>query len=361
MYGGLGGHFSNLSALVDSRIFNHDDLVVFLISSGDPNNEILEYLCKHNIRHKWFRSTNFINKIILIFNIFLFLSSRRGAAIVYTPIALIPVILVRLGSNKNIFPVVYRDSQVDHLKSLSDKVGRLLSFFCSDYHLYLTNEARWRNEKLVKFQFIKKKFRVIENGVDLTRFSYFEARRRTGRVRIGMISRIELVKNHVMILNAAERLQNSSAQSYGIEFVIAGAGQSAQSLASEISRRNLINVRFVGRISDTEIQEFLATLNVYIHSTFGESMSNSVMQAMSSGLPVLASDVPDMSAVITDGVTGILFSNDDCSALMDKILYLVNSELERLRIGRNARAYALKHFSNIRMAINYKELAENRA
>ena len=68
------------------------------------------------------------------------------------------------------------------------------------------------------------------------------------------------------------------------------------------------------------------------------------MQALSCGLPVVASNVPGVSNMVTANA-GMLYDPGDANDLADKLRVLIECPEERMQWKKKARAYALKHFS----------------
>ena len=102
-------------------------------------------------------------------------------------------------------------------------------------------------------------------------------------------------------------------------------------------------IEFLGHRAD--IPEQLAMLDIYVQPSEYEGMPNAVMEAMASGLPVIATNVGGTPEVVIDNQTGFLIPPKVPGAIAEKIMYIIEHPNLAQQIGLNARAYIEKHFS----------------
>jgi glycosyltransferase involved in cell wall biosynthesis len=133
---------------------------------------------------------------------------------------------------------------------------------------------------------------VIPNGIDTERFRPDpRASERTGAYRIGMIARFDPMKDHDTFLRAAHLV---AGRRNDVHFVLAGQG--TEQLAGKT--RNL-HLEIVGAL--TRPEALIAELDILVMSSlFGEGFPNAVAEAMACGVPVVATDVGDASAIVGD-------------------------------------------------------------
>jgi glycosyltransferase involved in cell wall biosynthesis len=105
-------------------------------------------------------------------------------------------------------------------------------------------------------------------------------------------------------------------------------------LASELGLSSY--VRFVGAVDD--VPSLLATAHLLVHPSRSEGLSNTILEAMAEGLPVVATDVGGTSEIISDGVTGLLVPPDEPAMLADRIHQLLVSPALRQKLGSAALA-----------------------
>jgi sugar transferase (PEP-CTERM/EpsH1 system associated) len=200
--------------------------------------------------------------------------------------------------------------------------------------------------------------RVIRNGVDLTRFSVGRARpaSRTfgvpddGSVVIGAIGRLVAVKDHAGFIDAIAALR---ARGRPVVAVIAGDGPLRPELEARIARLGLRDaVRLLGHCPDVET--ILSGLDIFVQSSTSEGMSNTILEAMASGLPVVATQVGGADEMIVDGQTGILVPAGEAGRLADALERLVSDESLRRAMGRAGQERAHDQFSLERMIKTYQ-------
>ncbi|MBU4185795.1 MAG: glycosyltransferase, partial [Proteobacteria bacterium] len=88
-----------------------------------------------------------------------------------------------------------------------------------------------------------------------------------------------------------------------------------------------------------------------------EGISNTILEAMATGLPVIATDVGGNPELVKHGHSGLLFPPGDCEALVDALNFYIEQNPHMIEIhGRNARERAVREFSLNRMVKEYETL-----
>ena len=165
-----------------------------------------------------------------------------------------------------------------------------------------------------------RKVRIIPNGVDTTRHrpdpeAYHSVRTELGRPDscrlIGLVGRYHPLKGHATFLTAARHLVSRSPQ---VEFLAVGEGVSPANteLTAQITDLGLTGkVHLLGLRSD--IPRLTAALDIATSASYGEALSNIIIEAMACGVPCVVTDVGDSAAVIDD--TGWVVPPHDAQAL----------------------------------------------
>jgi glycosyltransferase involved in cell wall biosynthesis len=113
-------------------------------------------------------------------------------------------------------------------------------------------------------------------------------------------------------------------------------------------------VRFLGNRFD--VPELLRVMDIFVLPSINEGISNTILEAMASGLPVLASDTGGNSELVDHGRTGMLFPVRDSETLEAGIIkYLEDGGLRREH-GRNARGKVIRMFEVDRMVKAYERV-----
>lgn len=114
------------------------------------------------------------------------------------------------------------------------------------------------------------------------------------------------------------------------------------------------NVKFTGFVNN--VNEQLAASDVFVFPSLTEGMSNALLEAMSTGLTVVASDIPANTAVINNGVTGLTFVVKDTDDLFCKIKSLLDQPELLVKLGREARDNIEQNYSIDKVLAKYLEL-----
>lgn len=198
----------------------------------------------------------------------------------------------------------------------------------------------------------------IYNGVDTTRFTpRTEATcadlpagfRAPGSVLIGTVGRIQAVKDQATLLRAFARIALAQPEA---RLVLAGDGPLRGELQSLAASLGIAAVTaFLG--ASERVPEILRALDVFVLPSLNEGISNTILEAMASGLPIVATAVGGNVELIEDGVHGRLFTPGDDSALAGLLReYCVHADL-RARHSAAARAHAVERFSLASMVEAY--------
>lgn len=142
-------------------------------------------------------------------------------------------------------------------------------------------------------------------------------------------------KGAVDLLAASETLR---ARGVAHELLLAGGTPDEGPDAEAEVRRHLHPAaRLLGPVPHEGMGALYAGCDVFCLPSWWEGMPLSVLEAMASGLPVVATDVGDISEAVEDGVTGLLVPARDPAALADALERVLTDEALRARLGRAGR------------------------
>ena len=149
------------------------------------------------------------------------------------------------------------------------------------------------------------------------------------------------VKNHRMFLRAAARVKSAVSD---VGFIIAGEGdlvEEIRTLAAELGLTE--HTFFLGRCS--KVAELLSISNICCLTSESEGFSNSILEYMAAGKPVVATAVGGAAEAVIENETGFLVASDDDKALANRLIELLNDRDRAERMGDKARQVALEKFS----------------
>jgi glycosyltransferase involved in cell wall biosynthesis len=169
-------------------------------------------------------------------------------------------------------------------------------------------------------------------------------------VTVVMVARFHKQKDHATLLRALSRLQGHS---WRLKLV--GSGpllEMTRQLASSLGVAQ--RVEFLGECKNTA--EILSQSSVFVLSTFYEAFPISILEAMRTGLAVVATKVGGIPEAVSDGLSGFLVppSRDDLMAEALERLFL-NASL-REQLGRNGREIFLERFTDKQMILRTLEV-----
>lgn len=117
------------------------------------------------------------------------------------------------------------------------------------------------------------------------------------------------------------------------------------------------HLRWLGAVD--EVGPLLAAADIGVLASHEEGFSNSVLEGMAAGLPMVVTDVGGNAEAVVDGVCGRVVPARDPAALAAALLELAHAPAERLRMGEAARARAAKHFTLEACVARYETLYRN--
>jgi len=199
-----------------------------------------------------------------------------------------------------------------------------------------------------------RKLVVIPNGMPRTVFASVAPAipRVTGVCRIGMVARMNSrSKNHSGFLRALAVVRD---QIPNLEAILAGDGPLRSQLEQEARDLGISQiVRFLGDRRD--VPSIFASLDLSVLPSLSESLSNSIIESMAQGVPVVAANVGGNEELLANG-RGILVQSSNVGALANAILDLVKDEHRRKAMGAAAQRYAQDNFTIEKMSRQHEEL-----
>ncbi|MEM1844836.1 MAG: glycosyltransferase family 4 protein, partial [Ignisphaera sp.] len=124
-----------------------------------------------------------------------------------------------------------------------------------------------------------------------------------------------------------------------------------------VQKKDLRNVEFT-RCSLKDMIDLYSRASFVALTSFQETLPMSVLEAMSSGTPVLVSNIKPMRYIVEDGVTGLLVDPSNPRDIAEKILLLINDGDLRKKIGLNAKRVAEKRWRSEVVAEKHLKLYE---
>lgn len=191
--------------------------------------------------------------------------------------------------------------------------------------------------------------RTIHNGIDVSRFAFHGPRAGGPALFVG---RLSPEKDVPTLLRAMVRVVETFPE---FRLEIAGSGACEDSLRDLADGLNLEkHVAFLGEVRD--VPSLLARSSMLVLPSTTEGLSLCVLEAMASGLPIVATRVGGTPEAVRDGVDGVLVPAGDASALANAMIRMYGDELLAQRMGRSGRARVEECFDVRQMVRAYESL-----
>ncbi len=193
----------------------------------------------------------------------------------------------------------------------------------------------------------------ICNGVDAGRFHPAAAGPVADPFVVGSVGRLEAVKDYPTLVRAFGSVAGALGPS--ARLVLVGDGAERETIAASVAALGSASaVTLTGARDD--VPEVMRSFSVFALPSLAEGISNTILEAMACGLPVIATAVGGNAELVVDGVTGFLVPPGDPAALADRIgWYRTHPQALRAH-GAAARERVLREFSLEVMVGRYAQL-----
>lgn len=227
-------------------------------------------------------------------------------------------------------------------------------------HMIVTVSPLLRDEFRFRLGLPDERLRVISNGVDVHAFSPGPRSQIVRRelnlppesILVGTVARLEPVKNQRILVDAFAAV---AAARPDVFLVLIGEGSLRNDLERRIAELGLSSRVFLfGAAAETA--PIYRDLDIFVLPSFTEGTSISILEAMASGLAVIATRVGGNPELLGDGRCGKLVPSGDASALADVLSVLVASSACRRALGQRARERAVECYSEDRVLDEYEAI-----
>ncbi len=206
------------------------------------------------------------------------------------------------------------------------------------------------------------KFHVLYNGVNTdTFFPCLEASARlkselgipVDRVVVGTVGRLVPIKDQRTLLRAAELLLKLNRN---MHVIVVGAGPELAKLQAQVAASKELPGRVTFSGASDRVPHLLNAMDIFVLPSICEGMSNTIIEAMASGLPVVATRAGGNPELVKEDRTGWLFSPGDFRNLSELLLRFTDDANLRNEFGHAARRRAVELFSLSGMIQRYRSL-----
>lgn len=204
------------------------------------------------------------------------------------------------------------------------------------------------------------KIKIIYNGVDTDYFKkeavkeslYHELGIPRGSIVVGSISRFSTDKDYETLIKAFKEVLDTRPDTV---LLLVGDGETKEQIMQLTADLQLQDkIIFSGFRPD--ILELLNFIDVFVLSTHTEGISIALLEAMSTEVPVVATNVGGNGEIVQHTKNGLLVAENDVADLKNAILTFLNDEEEKIRLSKEARKVVLQKFSLKNTVAQYEKL-----
>lgn len=183
---------------------------------------------------------------------------------------------------------------------------------------------------------------IIPNGIDIEEFIPDTEKEIDGYVRILCVSRLTPRKGINYLIDAMQILLAEDAERK-IELWIVGEGGATESLKEQAKELHIEkNVKFFGLVKHDELAKYYKMADVFCLPSLNEGMSNTMLEALASGMPIVATVTGGTEELVSDGENGFYVDQKSPEDLAEKLEQLILDDVIRKRFGTASRVRAEK-------------------
>jgi glycosyltransferase involved in cell wall biosynthesis len=202
---------------------------------------------------------------------------------------------------------------------------------------------------------------LIYNGIDCSQYTVCDSetvdkfRDRLGIKNgpvVGIVARLSDVKGHKYLIYAFREVIKTIPDA---QLLIVGDGKMKDELIRLVDNLNIHqSVLFIPSVLDISL--VLAVMDVFVMPSIQEGLGLAIMQAQAAGLPVIASDVGGITALVKHGQTGMLVEVGDIRGIASSVISLLDNKDLAKSLGVNAQKNICQNFSLEKMATKIEKL-----
>ena len=192
---------------------------------------------------------------------------------------------------------------------------------------------------LSQYKIKSDKIKVIANYIDTDLFAPDEQEKFENKIVYS--GKIEEQKNLINLVKALE------STGIGLDIIGGPMDEKSEQLQKELidlAKKLGVAINFTGRLKNEDLPKILNKYQIYVLPSFYEGMPKSLLEAMSTGLACVGTNVEGTREIIKDGVTGIL-SETSPDDLRKNIVELTSNTEWQNKLGKTARQFVLDNFS----------------
>ncbi len=253
---------------------------------------------------------------------------------------------------------------VEDLDGSSIKYQRLRRFYRPFVQRYVALSKDLAEYLVKKVHVDASRVTQIYNGVDTSRFAANGLDTAVANTPfsnsqnwvVGSVGRMQAVKDHVTLVKAFIRaLEILPALEHDMRLVIIGDGPTRAVCSALLSEAGYSDLAWLPG-AKSQVAEIMRSFDCFVLSSLAEGISNTILEAMATALPVLATDVGGNADLVSNGETGLLVAAADVEAMANSLVQMYCDRPTTRKMGLAGRARVERDFSLQAMVGRYQSL-----
>ncbi len=212
------------------------------------------------------------------------------------------------------------------------------------------------SETCVSSGFKKEKMLVIPNGIELG--TDISKRSPKEKLIVTTIGRFVEQKDYHTAIKSIAYLTQSYELDCQITYRIIGHGEQESRIRQWIKNDNMEGIIEL-LINPSNVPQLLKESDIYLCTSIFEGLANAIMEAMSYGMPIVATQVGDNSHLVENNVNGYLAEPKDYPTIAARLYDLIQSDNLRIELGKNSYDKLKINYGLERFQRNYFDLIES--
>jgi glycosyltransferase involved in cell wall biosynthesis len=353
LYSGLGGHGSVVFSLLDADRGRQWEPILGFLGVESLNTGYKENCLKRGISFEHFQAIPGRPWLTWLGILHWLRRSKPDIVILHSITALLPCWwFARLTG----CPLIAVEHTPNSLKRTSEWLATGLSMWLADKIVVLSKVYEVELEQKLGYLCRGSKIRIVPNGIDTTQYAMVSrGNEPAGKlIRLGMAARFTTAKRHDSLIEMMKLLRHQ-ATNYNFQLILAGDGVTQRDIRGQIEAAGLSDcILLTGQLDGVALVEWFQSLDMYLHASEGETLSTALLQAMSTGLPIVASDVGGISNLLGGSpACGQLVVNSAPQGFADSVLNLLAYPDKAQILRHAAREKVLNEFGHDTMFARY--------
>ena len=241
----------------------------------------------------------------------------------------------------------------DQYKQAPVFVQKRIRNFFEGCHITICLSQQWRDQ--IKKIAPNANLAIVYNGVFLPNKNCQKIRNKT-QFNLCFLGLIGERKGIFDLINAMPYIVENFTS---VNLFIGGNGDILQLKQTVKNLKLHKHIHYLGWVTGDTKEKILKQTDIFILPSYGEGLPMSILEAMSYGIPIIATDVGGIPEVVLNDKTGILIPPGDIDRLKDAILYLLKNNQKRTSMGYNARMLIESKFNVFYQATKLSNIFTN--